>query len=66
LYDILYFITEVVFVGMTDKQFVAFRRKELARLSQMLELAKQECNSDSVLIKMLEEEIADAKADIEV
>ena len=52
-------------MGMTDVQFKSHRRMELENYLEMLEIAVKECNPDSRLIKLLEKEIAGARADIE-
>ena len=49
--------------GMTDRQFVSFRRMELARYEHWLDLAEK--GKTDELVKELERAIADAKLDIE-
>lgn len=51
-------------MGMTDRQFVAFRRKELDEYENMLEIA-QKTQANAELIKKIEKAIEQAKADIE-
>ena len=52
-------------MGMTDNQFKAFRSTELEDYEDMLEVARIECKPDSRLLKMIERQIARAKADVE-
>jgi len=52
-------------MGMTDRQFVSYRKKELKEYEEMLELAKQTPETDIKLIKKLETLIEQAKTDIE-
>ena len=52
-------------MGMTDNQFKAFRQLEMDNYVRMLDMAREECDSDSKLIKALEVEIDRCKADIE-
>jgi len=51
-------------VGMTDRQFVSYRRKELKNFEDMLKIAI-DTNADEKLIKEIEKNIEQAKADIE-
>jgi hypothetical protein len=51
-------------MGMTDRQFVSYRKKELQEYETMLEIAK-ETNANPRLIAMLEKSIEQAKTDIE-
>ena len=51
-------------MGMTDNQFKAYRQRELHAYETMREQAKIDC-PDSPLMRMIEQEIAYAKADIE-
>jgi hypothetical protein len=51
-------------IGMTDRQFIAFRRLELEDFQEMLEIAKR-TQADPELLKKIEKAIENAKADIE-
>ena len=51
-------------MGMTDRQFISYRKKELKDYEEMLEIAKK-TNADKELIKKLEKNIEEAKSDIE-
>jgi hypothetical protein len=51
-------------MGMTDRQFISFRRQELETYEDMLEIAIN-TQADSKLIKKIEKAIEKAKADIE-
>ena len=51
-------------MGMTDRQFISYRKEQLEDYEDMLELAKK-TNADSELIKKLEKNVIKAKTDIE-
>jgi len=55
----------VIFMGMTDRQFISYRKKELKEYEELLELAQQTPETDKRLIKKLEVLIEQAKTDIE-
>jgi len=52
-------------MGMTDRQFISYRKKELKEYEELLELAQQTPETDKRLIKKLEILIEQAKTDIE-
>jgi predicted DNA-binding protein YlxM (UPF0122 family) len=51
-------------MGMTDRQFVSYRKEQLEDYEDMLELARK-TNADMELIKKLEKNVTKAKTDIE-
>jgi hypothetical protein len=51
-------------MGMTDKQFIAFRRKELADFKRILNIAV-ETKADKAVTDYLKELIDEAQKDIE-
>jgi len=51
-------------MGMTDRQFVSYRRQQLEEYEVMLEIAVR-TKADAELIKKLEKAVEKAKADIE-
>jgi len=51
-------------MGMTDRQFVSYRKEQLEDYEDMLELAKK-TNADEELIRKLEKNVIKAKTDIE-
>jgi len=51
-------------MGMTDRQFVSYRREQLEDYEEMLEIARR-TNADAELIRKLEKAVEKAKADIE-
>ena len=51
-------------MGMTDRQFIAFRKLELEEFEGLLEIAIK-TNADKELIKKIEKCISKAKTDIE-
>jgi len=51
-------------MGMTDRQFISYRKQQLEDYEDMLELAKKS-NADKELIVKLEKNILNAKTDIE-
>jgi len=51
-------------MGMTDRQFVSYRKEQLEDYEDMLELAKK-TNADKELIVKLEKNVKKAKTDIE-
>ena len=51
-------------MGMTDKQFVSYRRQQLEDYEDMLAIAIK-TEADQELIKKLEKAVEKAKADIE-
>ena len=51
-------------MGMTDRQFVSFRREQLQEFERLLQLAIDTNAADEV-IKGLEKAVEKAKADIE-
>ena len=51
-------------MGMTDRQFVSYRKEQLEDFEEMLDLAKI-TNADVRLIKKLEKNVEKAKSDIE-
>jgi hypothetical protein len=51
-------------MGMTDKQFVSYRKEQLDEFEDMLIVAKK-TNADEYLIKKLERNVEKAKSDIE-
>ena len=51
-------------MGMTDRQFVSFRREQLQEFERLLKLAK-ETKADDEIVKGLEKAVEKAKADIE-
>ena len=51
-------------MGMTDRQFIAYRKEQLENFEEMLKLA-EESNADKALIEKLEKNVKKAKTDIE-
>jgi hypothetical protein len=51
-------------MGMTDRQFISYRKQELEDYEDMLEIAKK-TNANIELIKKLEKNVEKAKGDIE-
>lgn len=51
-------------MGMTDRQFISYRKQELEDYEDMLEIAKK-TNADKELIRKLEKNVEKAKSDIE-
>jgi DNA integrity scanning protein DisA with diadenylate cyclase activity len=54
-----------VSMGMTDRQFVSYRKEQLEDYEEMLEMAKEHQNPDKKLIRKLEKNIEKARTDIE-
>lgn len=52
-------------MGMTDRQFVSYRKEQLEDFEEMLEMAKESPNPNKKLIRKLEKNIEKAKTDIE-
>jgi hypothetical protein len=61
----MYLIERVIKMGMTDNQFKAYRQRQLSEFEDMLAISRAECSPGSILIKKLEKQIVEAKADIE-
>jgi hypothetical protein len=53
-----------IVMGMTDRQFISYRKNELKDFEEMLEIAIR-TNADELLIKKIEKNIEYAKSDIE-
>ena len=52
------------YMGMTDRQFISYRRQQLNEFELMLEIAKR-TQADDELLKIIDKAIEQAKADIE-